>query len=193
MPRARMSVATIMSILRLLYWNMISSRSPCERSLCISPTLKPCFFSVCEISFTFVLRDAKRMTLSLLSLSKMLLMIPSFCPSWQMYACCVIPSAGFARASVICTGSVKMSRASLRISSGIVAEKSIVWRSLGSCLAIVMMSLQKPMSSIRSASSRMKNDTFDRSMLPRLMWLMSRPGVATIISAPFAMPRSSCS
>ena len=78
MPRARISVATIMSILRLLYWNIISSRSPCDRSLCISPTLKPCFFSVCEISLTLVLRDAKRMTLSLLSLSKMLLMMPSF-------------------------------------------------------------------------------------------------------------------
>ena len=100
MPLARMSVATIMSILRLLYWYIISSRSLWLRSLCISPTLKPCFLMVLAISFTFVLRDAKSMTLSLLSLSKILFMIPSFCPSWHIYACCVIPSAGFARASV---------------------------------------------------------------------------------------------
>ena len=80
-PRARMSVATIMSILRLLYWNIISSRSLCDRSLCISPTLKPCLRKARAISFTFVLRDAKRMTRSLLSVSNILFMIPIFCPS----------------------------------------------------------------------------------------------------------------
>ena len=104
-----------------------------------------------------------------------------------------MPSAGFARARVICNGSLRISDARRRISSGMVAEKSIVCLSLGNCLAMVMMSLKNPMSSILSASSRIKNDTFDRSMLPRLMWLIKRPGVATIISAPFAIPRSSCS
>ena len=38
-----------------------------------------------------------------------------------------------------------------------------------------------------------QNDTLERSMLPRLMWLMRRPGVATTMSVPMANPRFSCS
>ena len=47
-----------------------------------------------------------------------------------------------------------------------------------------IMSSENPISSILSASSRMKNETLLKSTLPRLMWEISRPGVAIIMSAP---------
>ena len=53
-------------------------------------------------------------------------------------------------------GSLRMDAASLRILGGIVAENITVWHELGSCLYICMMSSKKPMSSMRSASSKTK-------------------------------------
>ena len=56
-----------------------------------------------------------------------------------------------------------------------------------------MMSSEKPMSSMRSASSRMKKLTFDKSTLPSERCEMRRPGVAMMTSAPRRMLFSSWS
>ncbi len=56
-------------------------------------------------------------------------------------------------------GLVSISPARRAISGGMVAEKNSVWRSLGSRATIFRMSLMKPMSSMRSASSRTRTST----------------------------------
>lgn len=52
-----------------------------------------------------------------------------------------------------------------------------------------MMSSLKPMSSIRSASSRIRHSTCERSM--PLFWMceIMRPGVAITTSEPISIPR----
>ena len=67
-----------------------------------------------------------------------------------------------------------------------VAENMIVWQVAGNCFAIVMMSSANPMSSMRSASSRIKKLTFDKSTFPRDICEIKRPGVAITTSAPNA-------
>ena len=66
---------------------------------------------------------------------------------------------------LISSGSRRMVFASCCILGGMVAENMIVCRSLGSSFSILMMSSKKPMSSMRSASSRMKYFTPEKSML----------------------------
>ena len=71
------------------------------------------------------------------------------------------------------------------MASGMVAEKNSVWRSFGNDETIFLMSWMKPMSSIRSASSRTRNSTSRRrTALPRTR-SSRRPGVATSTSTPF--------
>ncbi len=84
----------------------------------------------------------------------------------------------------------RTSRASFRISPGIVAENSSVWRSGGSALTMRWTSGQKPMSIMRSASSRTSTCRRTKSVAPWRMWSISRPGVATTMSAPALRPRS---
>ncbi|CUQ61322.1 Uncharacterised protein [Segatella copri] len=67
----------------------------------------------------------------------------------------------------------------------------MVWQVFGSFDAMVLMSSEKPMSSMRSASSRMKKLTLLRSTLPREIWEMRRPGVAMTTSAPMRRLRNS--
>ena len=77
-------------------------------------------------------------------------------------------------------------------SSGIVAENSIVCRDAdgGSASAIRRTSGQKPMSIMRSASSRTKISSFEKSPTLLRMWSSSRPGVATTMSTPALRARS---
>ncbi len=76
------------------------------------------------------------------------------------------------------------SRASFRMSSGMVALNSSVWRLSGSAFRMRRMSGRKPRSSIRSASSSTSTSRLPNLALPWLMWSSSRPGVATTISVP---------
>ena len=78
--------------------------------------------------------------------------------------------------------------ASCRMSSLKVAEKSRFWRSAGSVARIRRMSRMNPMSSIRSASSRTRTSTAEKSTVRWPMWSRSRPGVATTISGPLRRP-----
>ena len=68
------------------------------------------------------------------------------------------------------------------IASGIVAEKSMVWRSAGTSRKICLICGAKPMSSILSASSRTKVSTVRKSTLRCCKWSIRRPGVATMMS-----------
>jgi ATP-dependent RNA helicase RhlE len=81
-------------------------------------------------------------------------------------------------------GSRRIVPASCRISSEKVALKSRFWRFTGNSEITFRMSRMKPMSSIRSASSRTRISSFDRSMWRCSMWSSRRPGVATTIPGP---------
>ena len=63
-----------------------------------------------------------------------------------------------------------------------VAENKSVWRSAGNDAHIRSTSGIKPMSNIRSASSKINICKRDISIRPRSMWSNRRPGVATKIS-----------
>jgi hypothetical protein len=67
---------------------------------------------------------------------------------------------------------------------GMVAENSTVWRVGGQASRIASMSSAKPMSSISSASSSTTISTASRGRVPRLMWSIARPGVATTTCTP---------
>ena len=58
----------------------------------------------------------------------------------------------------------------------------MVWRSAGKALQIFSTSGIKPMSNILSASSKINICKRLKSMRPRSMWSIKRPGVATKIS-----------
>src|SRR5206468_1397124 len=87
-------------------------------------------------------------------------------------------------------GSLSISRASPMIGGGIVAEKKSVCRRRGRCLRMRRMSGRKPMSSIRSASSRTRTSRCSSLAYGWRKWSRSRPGVATITSTPL---RNACS
>ena len=63
--------------------------------------------------------------------------------------------------------------------SGIVAEKSNVWRFSGIYLTMRSIWTLKPISSIRSISSNTRNSAWSRSRFPRSRWSLIRPGVPT--------------
>ena len=65
-----------------------------------------------------------------------------------------------------------------------VAEKSSVWREEGVAATIFFMVGQKPMSSMRSASSSTRISTSRSFTSPRSMRSWRRPGVATRMSTP---------
>ena len=93
-------------------------------------------------------------------------------PTWMYFASRVISSA------------------SRTTSFGIVAEKSSVWRTAGMAVMMRRTSGQKPMSIMRSASSRMSSSMPLRSAFCCRMWSISRPGVATMMSTPAFSARS---
>ncbi|MNN71742.1 hypothetical protein D3C81_1877050 [compost metagenome] len=65
-----------------------------------------------------------------------------------------------------------------------VAENSRFWRLGGSLARTFFTSWMKPMSSMRSASSRTRISTWDKSMLPCPARSSRRPGHATRMSTP---------
>ena len=87
-------------------------------------------------------------------------------------------------------GSSRKAPASERISALSVARNSRFWRRAGSSARIRRMSSMKPMSSIRSASSRTRTSTWPRLTVRLPAWSSSRPGVATTISTPASRSRS---
>ncbi len=68
-----------------------------------------------------------------------------------------------------------------------VAEKNSVWRSAGMAAMIFLTVGRKPMSSMRSASSRTRMRTLPRSTSLRPRKSNSRPGVAMSTCAPLRM------
>ena len=77
-------------------------------------------------------------------------------------------------------GSRSMESARAAMSRGMVAENSSVWRFAGS------VARMKPMSSMRSASSRTSTSTAPSLACPCPMRSSKRPGVATRMSTPRA-------
>ena len=88
------------------------------------------------------------------------------------------------------TGSRSMCAASSAMARGMVAENISVCRSAGSFATILRMSWMKPMSSIRSASSRTRHSTSPRRSALLLTRSSSRPGVATRTSTPLSSART---
>ena len=79
-----------------------------------------------------------------------------------------------------------MAPASWAISFGMVAEKNKVCRFAGMVETMRRMGTMKPRSSMWSASSSTRISTPLRVTAPSCMWSISRPGVATSTSTPFA-------
>src|ERR1700688_770390 len=99
-------------------------------------------------------------------------------------------AVGAAGVTATRAGSRSIASASSAISFGIVAEKNSVCRLIGVLATIFRMSLMKPMSSMRSASSSTRNSTWP-SLSPLLCTRSSRrPGVATITSTPCMIERT---
>ena len=82
------------------------------------------------------------------------------------------------------SGSVSIELAKVSISGGIVAEKKSVCRFAGRSFSMRLMSWIKPMSSIRSASSKTKKSRVLSEMNPWVIKSNKRPGVATKICTP---------
>ena len=90
--------------------------------------------------------------------------------------CVMISTVELRRATSISAGASSRLSASSLISSENVAENSRFCRFFGSSARMRLMSRMKPMSSIRSASSRTRISTRERSRLPWPWWSSSRPG-----------------
>mmetsp|Transcript_10899 Transcript_10899/g.45196 ORF Transcript_10899/g.45196 Transcript_10899/m.45196 type:complete len:255 (+) Transcript_10899:541-1305(+) len=89
-----------------------------------------------------------------------------------------------ARPTLTTIGSTSAVSANLWIFSGMVAEKRIVWRCDLKNVKISRMSSSKPMSSMRSASSRQKYLHTSRFILRLMSRSFRRPGVATTQCTP---------
>ena len=81
-------------------------------------------------------------------------------------------------------GSRRISCASFTIGGARVAEKNNDWRRFVSIATMRCTSRRKPISNIRSTSSRTKNSTSDRSMKRWFTRSSKRPGQATSTSTP---------
>ena len=101
----------------------------------------------------------------------------------------MVRAAALRRPTWMNAGSRMMERAKPITSSGIVAENSSVWRVSGSADTMRRMSGQKPMSSIRSASSITSTSRPSNPTLPERMWSIRRPGVATTNVTPDSSAR----
>ena len=88
------------------------------------------------------------------------------------------------RATSIMAGLFNRPSASVLISSEKVAENSRFWRFAGNTASTRLISRMKPMSSMRSASSRIKISTCLRLTAPCCIRSSRRPGVATRMSTP---------
>ena len=109
-----------------------------------------------------------------------------FCPWVTEHKCCSIVAA-VCPVLAISMRSGSLSSASMVevIDAGSVAEKSNVWCALGSCSIMRRTLGQKPMSSMRSASSSTSTWMFSRLVCFLSRRSIKRPGVATSTSQPF--------
>mmetsp|Transcript_26840 Transcript_26840/g.83014 ORF Transcript_26840/g.83014 Transcript_26840/m.83014 type:complete len:381 (+) Transcript_26840:651-1793(+) len=178
-PRAATSVAmsTMGSFLNLLRMN---SRCRCSLSPCSDMALAPMprsWRSSCSV-VRFIL--AKTRTRFRGNLSSSLRSSPNFSYSVVHTKCCVT--------SVLATSSVEPTLMRMKsrwnlaaiswISFGHVAENMSVWRSGRICEQMARTCGSKPMSSMRSASSRTRYVTRSRLVLRICRKSMRRPGVA---------------
>ena len=184
MPRDTTSVATRMGNFCWRKANITSSRSDWSRSLDMRPHLMPALRKARTTWPTVRLRDVKTMPLFTLRSFKTSTRTASFWWSNNAYAPCFTLAAGLLNASCTVTGSFSNSWAKFRMRSGMVAENSKVWRSFRQCDAMRMMSAWKPMSSMRSASSKMRTSSEDKSTYPSVRCESIRPGVTMTMSAP---------
>ena len=184
-PRAAMSVATRMATrpslksesaftrwdwLRLPW--MAAASMPSLRS-CSASRFAPCFVRVkTRACLTRPRATSSRSRSRLRSRSTGM-------TSWSMSSVVVLRGVTWT-----CAGLVSRPSASWLMSSEKVAENSRFWRFGGSTARILRMSRMKPMSSMRSASSRTRTSTLDRLIVPWPRWSSRRPGVATTISGP---------
>ena len=76
--------------------------------------------------------------------------------------------------------------------SGIVAENKRVWRERGVFWMILVTPSIKPMSSIRSTSSRMRTSIFFKFKLPWPKWSSKRPALRQRCLACYAIARVVC-
>ena len=90
------------------------------------------------------------------------------------------------------TGEVMYLLVNCATESGSVAEKHMVWRFTGNTPTMRRMEGRKPMSSIRSASSRTRIEVPRKSTSLRSRKSSKRPGVATIKRAPLRIAASCC-
>ena len=185
MPRLMTSVATRTWILPARNFSRALSRAPCGRSACMTSTLTPAFLRSLHTSSTRCLVRQKTSTRSGANLSRSASSSWVFWPWVTGHRCSSTVSAvSPVRAISTVTGSVRSASMVDLIDGGIVAEKSSVWCADGSSCMMRRMLGQKPMSSMRSASSSTRVSTCER-----LTWLCSirssrRPGVATSMSQP---------
>ena len=187
MPRAAMSVATRATSLPSL--NSVRARTrapwvllPCraaERMPSLSRRRErasaPCLVRV-KISTWFQPRFSKRCSSTSFFFSR---------STWMTFWL-TVSTVVLRRATSMDWGSCRKLLASSLISSEKVAEKSRFWRLPlgGSRARILRMSRMKPMSSMRSASSRTRISMPERSRVRWLMWSSRRPGQATRMSTP---------
>ena len=185
MPRAAMSVATstcrspflksasalVRAVWLLLPWIAIAVMSCFSR--CSTRRLAPCFMRVKTSTW------CQSLSLTRWTSRSFFISRPTGCTF-----CAISSAVWLRRATSISTGAFSSRSAIALISSLKVAEKSRLCFFCGSTASTFLMSWMKPMSSMRSASSRTKISTCERSSVRWPWWSSSRPGVATRMSTP---------
>mmetsp|Transcript_37807 Transcript_37807/g.97781 ORF Transcript_37807/g.97781 Transcript_37807/m.97781 type:complete len:218 (-) Transcript_37807:533-1186(-) len=114
----------------------------------------------------------------------------AFCfPRWSTIRTCWVTSwlaFSWSRLPIITRkGCHSIVLASWRTSRGHVAVKNMLWRCCPMCCKILRICGSKPMSSMRSASSRTSLPTLSRWIWPPSRKSLSRPGQATMQWTPF--------
>ncbi len=184
MPRAATFVATSAVTCPVLNWSSVRLRCGCERPPCRAAARTPLASS----------RLAKRSAARLVSTNMItrpsraaIFVATAFLSvssrTWSTW-CSIVVTAPADGSTECTTGSVRNIFTSRSMFLSRVAENSIRWPSGSTCLSSATTCGMKPMSAIWSASSRTVMATSSRRQSPRSMRSLSRPGVATRISAP---------
>ena len=105
------------------------------------------------------------------------------CATWTMY-CSTVSAVSPLWAISTNAGSCSSLPTLFLMDASMVAENSSVWREAGVAPMIFFMAGQKPMSSMRSASSSTSTSTSPRRTAPCSMRSTRRPGVAMRMSTP---------
>mmetsp|Transcript_1556 Transcript_1556/g.3626 ORF Transcript_1556/g.3626 Transcript_1556/m.3626 type:complete len:218 (-) Transcript_1556:699-1352(-) len=195
-PRAATSVATRIEQEPVLNCCSTQSRSPC----CLSPWMARAghpswrMLLVRTSQLRFVSQKMMIFDPSLSTICSMILASRrGFSESSHTSTCCLTVLTALRVLLPTCVRTVsfcRKSRAMPSTSLGHVAVKKSVWRSGRICPTIFRICGSNPMSSMRSASSRVRNLISARRTLPRSMKSTRRPGAATTMSAPCSTARS---